>query len=496
MPNGMSDCPTKAKYDIIALINIDEVRAMSYIEGVDRMQVNIITTSLDEIIDLDNPVRVIDAFVDSLDLAKLGFKEYSDCQRGQSPYRRSDLLKLHVYGYLNKIRSSRSLETEARRNIELMWLINSIHPDHRTIAGFVSENKKAFRNILRELTLVIKGWGLIDGKIIVIDGTKIRAQNSNSNCITQSKLNKKIEYAEEQINKYLTEMNSEEINSDYSEKLKKYQELKADYEKQKQELKDEGLEQKTLIDKDSRRMKNNGRLEVCYNVQSVVDSKNHFVVDAVAVNDVTDQNQLSPMASSTKKLLNKRKMKVLVDTGYYNGTEIKKCIEQNIQVLIRKSKANNQTQEEGFRKDRFVYDADKDCYICPAGKELFFFENTSKNGIKYKRYAGSECPNCNMKKKCTTSKTKRTVQRWEHEHLLELVEKYTVENIETYRLRRCIVEHPFGTIKRTLGYSYFLRKHLESVNAESASMFIAYNLKRLLSMFSVNELCERLKITG
>ena len=469
---------------------------MSYIKGLDRIQINIVTTSLDELIDPENPVRVIDAFVDSLDLATLGFKEYSENQRGQSPYRRSDLLKLHVYGYLNKIRSSRNLEAESRRNIELMWLINSICPDHRTIAGFVSDNKKAFRNILRELTLIIKGWGFIDGKIVVIDGTKIRAQNSSTNCITQSKLNKKIEYAEEQIEKYLTEMYKEEMDSNYSEKLKKYQDLKADYEKQKQELKDEGLEQKNLIDKDSRRMKNNGRLEICYNVQSVVDSKNHFVVDAVTVNDVNDQNQLSPMALNAKKLLKKRKMKVLVDTGYYNGSEIKKCIDQKLQVLIRKSKANNQTQDNQFRKERFLYDTERDCYTCPAGKDLFFFENTSKNGMKYKRYAGTECLSCGMKEKCTTSKTKRTVQRWEHEHLLDLVEKYTTENIETYRLRRCIVEHPFGTIKRTLGYSYFLRKNLESVNAESSSMFIAYNLKRLLSMLSVSELCERFKVAG
>lgn len=291
-------------------------------------------------------------------------------------------------------------------------------------------------------------------------------------------------------------MYKEEMDLNYSEKLKKYQDLKADYEKQKQELKDEGLEQKNLIDKDSRRMKNNGRLEICYNVQSVVDSKNHFVVDAVTVNDVNDQNQLSPMALNAKKLLKKRKMKVLVDTGYYNGSEIKKCIDQKLQVLIRKSKANNQTQDNQFRKERFLYDTERDCYTCPAGKDLFFFENTSKNGMKYKRYAGTECLSCGMKEKCTTSKTKRTVQRWEHEHLLDLVEKYTTENIETYRLRRCIVEHPFGTIKRTLGYSYFLRKNLESVNAESSSMFIAYNLKRLLSMLSVSELCERFKVAG
>lgn len=469
---------------------------MSYIKGFDRMQANFIMTSLDELIDSDNPVRVIDAFVASLDLVKLGFKEYAECQRGQSPYRRSDLLKLHLYGYLNKIRSSRNLEIETKRNLEVMWLINSIHPDHGTIAGFVAENKNAFRKTLRELTLVLKGWGLIDGKIVVIDGTKIRAQNSSSNCITESKLNKKIEYAEEQIHKYLNGMNTPDEDSAYSEKLKKYLELKADYEKQKQGLKDDGLEQRTLIDKDSRRMKNNGKLEVCYNVQSVVDSKNHFVIDAVAVNDVNDLNQLSSMALNAKKLLCKRKMKVLADTGYYNGTEIKECIDRKLQVLIKKSKANNQTHDNGFRKDRFAYDVEKDCYTCPAGKELFFRENTSRDGVRYKRYSGSECVSCNQKQKCTTSKTRRTIQRWEHECVLDSVEKYTEENLELYKLRRCIVEHPFGTIKRTLGYSYFLRRELENVNAESSSMFIAYNFKRLLSMFSVEKLCEKFKIAA
>jgi len=243
-------------------------------------------------------------------------------------------------------------------------------------------------------------------------------------------------------------------------------------------------------------MKNNGKLEVCYNVQSVVDRKNHFVIDAVAVNDINDLNQLSSMALNAKKLLRKRKMKVLVDTGYYNGTEIKKCIDQKLQVLIKKSKANNQTHDNGFRKDRFAYDVEKDCYTCPAGKELFFYENTSKDGVRYRRYSSSECLNCSLKKKCTTSKTKRTIQRWEHECVLESVGKYTTENLETYKLRRCIVEHPFGTIKRTLGYSYFLRRELENVNAESSSMFIAYNFKRLLSMFSVEELCEKFKIAA
>ena len=470
---------------------------MAYITGCDRNQINIITTSLDEMIDSENSVRVIDAYVDFLDLSSLGFIEYDGNNRGQSPYLRSDLLKLHIYGYLNKIRSSRKLEVEAKRNLELMWLINSIQPDHGTIAGFVANNKKAFRTVLRELTLVLKGWGLIDGKIVAIDGTKIRAQNSKHNCITESKLNKKLEYADEQINYYLAEIEKSDNDTEYyKEKLKNYQELKQNYQKQKSELREEGLEQKSLIDKDCRRMKNNGSLDICYNVQTVVDSKNHFVIDAVAVNDINDQNQLAFMALNAKKLLNKRKMKILADTGYYNGSEIKKCVDSKLTVLIKKAKANNQTKNNEYRKEKFMYYADKDIYICPVGQELYFFENTSKNGLKYKRYKCCNCNSCPKKNQCTTSATGRTIQRWEHEDMLEEVRDYTITNNSIYKLRRCIVEHPFGTVKRTLGYSYFLRREIDNVNAESASMFIAYNLKRLLNMYSVRDLIIKFNKMG
>lgn len=226
-------------------------------------------TSLDQLIDEDNPVRVIDAYVDSLDLKVLGFIEYDGSHKGQAPYRRKDLLKLHIYGYLNKMRASRRLEAEARRNLELMWLVNGITPDHGTIAGFVTQNKEAFRKVLRNLTLILKGWGLIDGKLIAIDGTKIRAQNSKHNCLTQSGLEKKIAYAEEQIAAYLAAIEREEEPDDrLKEKLEAYQELKKKYEFQKEELRNEGLEQKTLTDPDSRRMKNRPSKNGKYCVQT------------------------------------------------------------------------------------------------------------------------------------------------------------------------------------------------------------------------------------
>ena len=289
---------------------------MAYINGLDRNQVQMINASLDDFIAQDNPVRVIDAYVNSLDLKKLGFIVYDGNNKGQAPYRCSDLLKLHIYGYMNKVRSSRSLEAEAKRNLELMWLVNGITPDHGTIAGFVKKNKKAFHQALRDLTLILKGWGLIDGKLVAIDGTKIRAQNSKSNCITLGGLEKKIAYAEEQIEAYLIAIAQQEENeAGLREQIEVYQQMKQTYKAQQEELRKEGLEQITLTDPDSRRMKNNGAMDVCYNVQAVIDGKNHFAIEAEATSDINDLNQLSHMAQKAKDLVQPDKMTSLSDTG-------------------------------------------------------------------------------------------------------------------------------------------------------------------------------------
>ena len=465
---------------------------MAYINGLDRNQVQMINASLDDFIAQDNPVRVIDAYVNSLDLKKLGFIVYDGNNKGQAPYRCSDLLKLHIYGYMNKVRSSRSLEAEAKRNLELMWLVNGITPDHGTIAGFVKKNKKAFHQALRDLTLILKGWGLIDGKLVAIDGTKIRAQNSKSNCITLGGLEKKIAYAEEQIEAYLIAIAQQEENEvGLREQIEVYQQMKETDKAQQEELRKEGLEQITLTDPDSRRMKNNGAMDVCYNVQAVIDGKNHFAIEAEATSDINDLNQLSHMAQKAKDLVQPDKMTSLSDTGYYNKKEIKACVDAGITVYVKKGKSNNGTNENGYRKDRFSYDAERDVYICPEGMEMPFYENTSKNGMKYRKYKCLDCQNCPKKQLCTASSSGRMIQRWEYEDVIEKVVAETMAHHDIYKQRRCIVEHPFGTIKRQLGYTYFLRRGIENVDAECASMFIAYNLKRLLGMLSVPDLVKR-----
>lgn len=238
-------------------------------------------------------------------------------------------------------------------------------------------------------------------------------------------------------------------------------------------------------------MKNNGSLDICYNVQLVVDAKNHLIVDILTTSDINDQNQLYVMAKDSADLLGVENSTVIADTGYYNGTEIKKCIDDGMNVFIKKARANNSTKDNEFRKEKFSYDKDNDVYICPAGNQLPFLENSSKNGIKYRRYKCSDCNSCKYKNACTSSVSGRTIQRWEHEDVLESVHQNTLKNNDIYKQRRCIVEHPFGTVKRTLGYSFFLRRQIDNVAAEAYSMFIAYNLKRLLTMFSTQELVKK-----
>lgn len=474
---------------------------MAYLEGNSRNQISYVSTSLDELISRDNPVRVIDAFIDSLDLKVHGFVVHSPHKPGQRPYRRSDLLKIIMYGYFNKIRSSRALEIETKRNLELMWLINQITPDHGTISLFLKENRKAFQSVTREFTLMLKGWGLVEGKLVAIDGTKIKAQNSRHKLITDNILKNKIKYIDDQIEKYMEQLESmvadeniiNESLEEVKDKIENYKVNREKHVKQKENMKKNKITQICATDSESRYMKNNGKKEICYNLQSVVDSKNCFIVEYEVVNDINDLQQLSNMSQKTKRLLQEQDMVVVADTGYYSAVEIKKCVDYEIQLNIKKPTLNNITGRREYRKDKFKYDPKIDSYICPQGEVLAYFEKSSKNKMKYKRYKGDNCNSCPKKTLCTTAKNGRNIQRWEYEHILEEVDEYTLENNEEYRLRSQIVEHPFGTIKRTFGYTYFLSRGLEMVNAEAAFFCLAYNMKRLTNLLPVKEIVSRIR---
>lgn len=475
---------------------------MAFIDGEDRYQTSLSIHCLDDSIDQNNSVRVIDAFVNILDMKGLGFFTYDEIKPGQNPYNRKDLLKLHIYGYMNGIRSSRKLEAETKRNLEVIWLIGKLTPDHGTISAFIKDNKKAFRQVLKEFSLILKGWGLVDGKLIAIDGTKLKADNSKKNYVTMEILNKKIQYIETQIDEYMTLLESNdqshhnvtEKTEEIIAKIALYKSKKDHFKILQESMDSQGIKQLSFTDPDSRGMKNNGRGEVCYNVQTAVDSKNSLIVDCEVVNDINDLNQLSNMAITAKKVLKKRKLSVVADTGYYNAIEIKKCMDKKITLYIKRAKASHQTGDERYRKEQFKYNADSDIYICPEGKNLSFSEYSSKNGLRYKRYKGKECMLCPQKQQCTSAKQARNIQRWVHEEILEEVDNNTNQHPQIYKQRRCVVEHPFGVIKRNLHYTYFLRRGLESVNAEAASMFVAYNLKRIINIWSVPKVLERINL--
>ncbi|MDF2701057.1 MAG: transposase [Haloplasmataceae bacterium] len=403
---------------------------------------------------------------------------------------------------MNRTRSSRKLETETKRNIELIWLLGNLTPDHGTISKFVKDNKEALRKTLKKFTSMLKDWSLIEGELVVIDGTKIKAQNSQKNIITLNKIEKLNAYYDEQIEKYMKEIEKDEkidsnnddleipiiSSKEATKKIEDYLNRKNEIENVKQEMIKDDLSQKTLTDSECRHMKNNGKFEACYNMQISVDSKNKLIVDCDVVNDINDLNQLSNMIKISKETLNKENIKSIADTGYYNGKDIKDVLSKKDTVYIKPQTTKKSTNEEEYSKEKFIYVKEKDYYICPEGQILNFKENTSKDGVKYRRYQFNDCNSCKNKDKCTTAQGNRTISRSEYEEYYEEVAKITNENNDIYKLRKTIVEHPFGTIKGNWGYTIFYRRGLKSVNAEGALFCVAYNLKRAINILGIKEI--------
>lgn len=464
---------------------------MPYIEGEDRHQIHLLPNTLDDFVAEENPVRVIDAYVDSLALEELGFQMYSGTKAGQKPYRREYLLKLYLYCYMNGIRSSRKMEIETKRNIELMWLIGKLQPDHGTLSAFMKRNQTAIKKLFKEFTLMLKGFGLIDGQLVAIDGTKIKANCSKKKHFNDNIITKKLEYIDEKIDTYLRDFLTEDNHlkkQEITEKLEVYQERMHELQVMKQELKETGENQLCVTDPDAKSMKNNGKHEVCFNVQTVVDSKYKLIVDCDTVNDVNDQGQLSNMAKRTKQVFRDQKIKILADTGYYNYLEIIDVVDEITELLIKPQKGKQSKVARGFDKENFKYDAISDKYMCPLGYELAFKWNGKQDGKEYKRYACEAFDICGQKEFCTSAKGGRSVTRLKDEEVIEQIAENIRNQSNIYKQRAAIVEHPFGTIKRHLGYTYFLTRGLASVGIETNLICLAYNLKRMIKIKGVKEL--------
>jgi transposase len=478
---------------------------MRYIEGVNRKRRISFPEYIDDYITDNNPVRVIEAFVDSLNLSDLGFKSANLTDTGRPGYNPADMLKLFMYGCMNRIVSSRKLETEAGRNIELMWLLRKLKPDYRTIAEFRKQNKEAIQKVFHQLVSLCKVWDLFGMEVVAVDGSKFRACNSKKNNFNKKNIDRKLKYIDEKLQECMSEIEQNDANEissrtpdkeEIKQKIKELRRRKETYQSYQDELKDKDINEISTTDPDARLMAvNNNGVDVCYNIQTVVDSKYKLIVDCDVINNPTDHGKLSEMSKRAKDIFGVDELKALADKGYYNADDLKACEKEDITTYVSKQIFSNSTGEREFYADRFKYDKEKNVYICPAGYELKCIrekaidENTKD--IKYKNKKA--CSNCALKDKCTKSKDGRIITRSIDQDFLDIVDQRTFDNKELYKTRKMIVEHPFGTIKRGWGLSYFLTRGIESVKAESSLAFLAYNMKRVINILGVKEILKRLK---
>lgn len=438
---------------------------MGHKVGIAREQIEMMFC-LEEMVAETSPARQIDAFVDESDTSY--FSKATAKSTGCPPYNPKDMLKLYLYGMENGIISSRKLEREAKRNIELMWLLNKLTPESKTICNFRKDNTVNIVRFFKEFCLALTKKGYIDGKVMAIDGTKIRANNSKRNNFSAKKLDRHIEYINKKINSYMYEL-------DKNDEIESLKDRKIQYESMKERLKQDQLSEISLNDPDSKLMRtaNNG-VDVCYNVQAVVDSKHKLIAGVALASGANDQGQLGEVMPLLKEELELEKTTVLADKGYYKTEDFKTCEDNNITTIVA---GYDKAESKIISVDEFAYDPCEDVYVCPQGNKLFSSKVYEGGHKKYRNQRA--CRNCPLRAKCTTSTNYRTISRHIHKASAERNDKRYAENKELYKQRQMLVEHPFGTIKRTMGIRQFVTCGKESVAAEAALIFLCYNLKRL-----------------
>jgi transposase len=468
-------------------------RMKRFVEGMDRGQSTLFPECLEDWTDEDNPVRVIDVFVHELDLGELGFGGVDPKATGRPSYHPSALLKLYIYGYLNRVQSSRRLEREAGRNVEVMWLTGRLVPDHKTIADFRKDNGRAIRQVCTRFVALCRTMGLFAEASVAIDGSKFKAVNNQDKNFTRAKMQRRLAQIEESVARYLHQLDSADRQEHSLARTTKTTRLSEKIAKLKEEMQRlEALnvrmratpdQQISLIDPDARSMATSGRGSgvVGYNVQVAVDTKHHLIVTHEVINVGNDRSQLASAAKQTKDTLETESLDVVADRGYFNSAEILACEEAGITVTLPKPMTSGAKSEGRFGKQDFRYVAEEDVYICPAGERLAHRFTNEEHGLVLHRYWTNACQSCLIKHSCTTSKERR-ITRWEHEQVLEAVQRRLDEHPEKMRQRRETVEHPFGTIKARMGATHFLMKTLPRVATEMALHVLAYNLTRVINI--------------
>ena len=466
-----------------------------FVEGEDRSQSTLFPERLDDYIAEDNPVRVIDVFVDELDLKGLGFEGMQPEVTGRPAYHPASLLKVYIYGYLNRIQSSRRLERETQRNVELIWLTGRLMPDFKTIADFRKDNGKAIRSVCREFVVLCRNLKLFSEATVAVDGSKFKAVNNRDKNFTERKLKARMQQLEESIARYMTELDRADrepalVTEARVEHIKEKVET---VKKQMRQLRQIGKQlsqapdgQISLPDPDARSMATSGRGTgmVGYNVQTAVDSKHHMIVAHEVTNIGHDRGQLSSMAHQARDAIGKDKLTVFADRGYYKGEEILDCEQAGIKTLVPKPQTSGNKAAGLFDKADFRYIPSKDEYRCPAGKRAIWRYTTVEGGLTLHKYWTSACPKCAIKAQCTTNQYRR-IGRWEHEDVLEVMQKRLKRTPQASRIRRQTVEHPFGTLKAWMGATHFLTKTLPRVSTEMSLHVLAYNLKRAMKIIGI-----------
>ena len=472
---------------------------MNHRTGLDRSQTLLFPESLEEYVTAENPVRFLDAFVGSLDLHGLGFAKAQCADTGRPPYDPSVLLKLYLYGYLHRIRSSRLLEAECHRNVEVIWLLGKLAPDFKTIADFRKDNLKPLKAVCRQFTLLCRKLELFGGELLAIDGSKFKAVNARDKNFNADKLKELIAQADRRLAEYLQAMDSADeqeagvrtLNKgQLAEKIAALREKKDWHEELLAQLQDGEEKQISVTDPDTRRMPTAQGNQVGYNAQMAVDAKHKLIAASEVTNDVTDYGQLANVALEAKANLELKQTEVVADSGYYNNSEVSRCVEANIQPLIPKADTSANTARGLYGKSKFKFDERKDVYVCPAGGELSYRFSTYELGRELRYYRARGCRHCVLKSQCTRNKANRTITREANEHLMEAMAERMRREPGKFKLRKTLAEHPFGTIKRSLGYTHFLLKGLEKVRTEWSLITLVYNLKRVLKIVSFEKLMQ------
>lgn len=469
---------------------------MNHRTGLDRAQTLLFPERLEDYIAAENPVRFLDAFVGSLDLHALGFGKARCANTGRPPYDPAVLLKLYLYGYLHRVRSSRMLEAECHRNVEVLWLLGKLTPDFKTIADFRKDNLQPLKAVARQFTRLCRKLELFGGELLAIDGSKFAAVNARDQNFNAGKLQELIDRADARLAEYLQQLDTGDAAepggapvspSELAAKIAALQE-KQDWHKELLGQLDAEQKQISVTDPDTRKLPTAQGNVIGYNAQLAVDAKHKLIAADEVTNEGTDLRQLADVALQAKANLEIRQAEVVADAGYYNASEVSRCVERGLTPFIPKADTSANTKLGLYGKNRFAYDGAKDVYRCPAGGELTYRFSTYELGRELKYYRAKGCQDCALKSQCTRNQANRTITREANEHLMEAMAARMRQQPEKFKLRKTLAEHPFGTIKRWFGYTHFLLKGLTKVRTEWSLTTLAYNLKRVLNLVSFQKL--------